>query len=131
MKKLENIRVNGIKYVGHDGNPLEELRLEVRTDKGLLRVNTDKVELVSKYGVVLVEVQDEGGDVVATDNAVLVAAVASAIDAFENKDVWLGHNQEMAVPTEEQANDILAKLGIPIQEFMPDGVCDINGKEVA
>lgn len=131
MKKLENIRVNGIKYVGQGGNPLEELLLEVRTDKGLLRVNTDKVELVRKYGVVLVAVQDEGGDVVVTDNAVLVASVAAAIDAFENEDVWLGHNQEMAVPTEDAAKGILTNLGIPIQEFLPDGICDINGKAVA
>lgn len=131
MKRLENIKVNSIKYVGYGGNPLEELRLEVSTDKGLLRVNTDKVELVNKYGVILVDVEDEYGDVVATDNTVLVAAVAAAMDAFDNKDVWLGHNQELAVPTEDEARAMLKKMGIPIQAFMPDGECDINGKAVA
>lgn len=131
MKRLEKVKVTGLKYTGQGGNPLEGLRFEVATDKGAFEIKTDKVELLAKYGFVLVNIKAPDGDTLGCDNAVLVATLAKVVEQFENEDIWLGHNQQVALLTEDEAQAYLAKAGIPRETDLDEGVYTIAGKAVA
>lgn len=131
MNKLENMKVREVRYTG-DGNVVDDFRFKVTTDDGrVLEINTDNTPLLKKYGFVMLVMQAENGDYVASDNKPLVATLAKAVDAAERDDVQLGRNQVVTLLTEAQADEYFKAEEIPEKAYQYRATVDFDGKEVA